>query len=407
MSSRFTCLFYVDQDADSRNAEVIIQSQGLSLLLPDGRIDLPWTALRADRGGFDHSLLVLRGQLAGHTYSLFIKDSAQAVKAILASRPHPSLANDLQRHFSPSRTLRWIAAGVVVLALLGVGLYYGAIWAFRTTVDVAVANIPTDWELELGRYSAKEILTQKEVCSDPKVVAAVQEIVERLNAAVVDSPYPFTVKIVNTPEVNAFALPGGYIFVHSGLLEKAGSPAEVAGVIAHEMQHALKRHGLRNVMGRASLGLVAGLVFGDIQGLGGFAVGAASELAALSFSREQEVEADTGGLELLYAASIDPNGMPAFFEVLIEEEQKRSVGLPSFLSSHPETLDRIATLRAEIQRRGVVSAKPFDFDWTQTRTLCTPIPWSDPDKAVEPKSAPSLPSPAVPTAPPAASASLG
>lgn len=385
MPGRFPCILYVDQESDSRNAEFLIQGQSIALLLPDGRIDLPFHVVTAHRGGFDDSLLILRASTAGHAYSLFIKDAAAVSREILAARPPRGLATQLERLVSKTRYLPWIAAGIALLVLGGIGLYYAGAWAFRATVDVAVANIPTEWEVDLGRQSAKEILTQKEVCSDFSTVAAVQGIVDRLNKAAPDSPYPFTVKILNTPDVNAFALPGGYIFVNSGLLEKARTPEEVAGVIAHEMQHALKRHGLRNVMGRASIGLMVGLVFGDLQGLGGFAVGAASELAALSFSREQEVEADMGGLELLYASGIDPRGMPAFFDVLTQEEEKHAISMPSFLSTHPETLERIAMLEQEIRRRGAGHVEPFPFSWDDVKTRCAPIPWADPDKVVEPK----------------------
>ena len=188
--------------------------------------------------------------------------------------------------------------------------------------------------------------------------------------------------MTDSPDVNAFALPGGYIFVNYGLIEKAATPEEVAGVLAHEIQHVLKRHGLKNVVGRAGLGLILGLLLGDLEGLGGLIIGASSELAALSFSREQEEEADALGLELLYAANIDPSGLPSFFEKLSAEQESKGTALPSFLSTHPDTTERIRVLTAEIESRGQGEGRQFTFSWEAAKAGCSPVSQSDPDEPV-------------------------
>ncbi len=382
MTTRRPCTVYVDNSPDSIRGDIYISGQSFVLHMDGSRVDLAFGTTRLERGGFDGSLLVLKGSSFGASYSVFVESPKELLAELRRARPARPLGEDLEKHFSASRGMKVALLVVVLLGVMGAGLYFGSVWVFRSTIGVAVDNVPLEWEEELGRYAAKDFLSKGQVCSDEEMVAAVEEMVERLNEAVPNAPYKFRVKILNTPDVNAFALPGGYIFVNSGLIEKARSPEEVAGVVAHEMQHVLMRHGIRNVMSRASIGLLVALFFGDVQGLAGFVVGAASELAALSFSREQEEEADAGGLELLYLARIDPAGMPSFFEVLIEKEEEVGISMPSFLSSHPETMERIAALKAAIEVRGKGEVVPFTFDWGKAKGSCSPVAWNDPDAQV-------------------------
>ncbi len=112
--------------------------------------------------------------------------------------------------------------------------------------------------------------------------------------------------------------------------------------------------------------------------------GGAGELAALSFSREQEDEADRLGLELLFEAKFDPSGMPQFFELLKEEQAKLGLSLPSFMSSHPDTDARISNLQAKIVARGKSETTPLSLTWSEVKEAgCRPIHHSDPDKQVE------------------------
>ena len=130
--------------------------------------------------------------------------------------------------------------------------------------------------------------------------------------------------------------------------------------------------------------MLVGVVFGDLQGVGGLIAGGAGELAALSFSREQEDEADRLGLDLLYAAHFDPSGMPQFFEKLKEEQKKMGLDLPSFMSSHPDTDARISSLQAEIVARGKSEVTPLSIAWSTVKEGgCLPAHHADPDKGVE------------------------
>jgi predicted Zn-dependent protease len=251
-------------------------------------------------------------------------------------------------------------------------------------VDFAVEQIPVEMEVELGKAAAGQQLGDMQVCSAAPVNQAIDEMGKRLVEGLGETPYTYRFVVVDIPDVNAFALPGGYIFINWGLVEKAETADQVAGVVAHEIQHAVARHGLRNVIARAGIWMLVGALLGDLQGVGGLIAGGAGELAALSFSREQEDEADRLGLDLLYAAHFDPSGMPQFFEKLKEEQAKLGLDFPSFMSSHPDTDARISNLQAKIVARGKSEVTPLSLTWETVKEAgCLPVHHSDPDKGVE------------------------
>ena len=128
--------------------------------------------------------------------------------------------------------------------------------------------------------------------------------------------------VVKSDVVNAFALPGGYVVVFTGLMKKAESGEEVAGVLSHELNHVLQRHGLERIVKNLGLMTVAAIVFGNQQGLVGMMKQLGVELFTLKFGREQETEADLTGLQLLQRAKIDPSGMITVFRTALGERRR-------------------------------------------------------------------------------------
>jgi predicted Zn-dependent protease len=165
--------------------------------------------------------------------------------------------------------------------------------------------------------------------------------------------------------VNAFALPGGYVVVFTGLIKEANSPEEVAGVLSHEINHVLQRHGMERIVKTLGVMAVAAIVLGDQQGLIGLARQLGVEIVTLKFSRDQETEADTTGLHLLRKAKVDPAGMIAFFERLAqsEKEQQRI----ELFSTHPMSAARAERLKAERASLPKFSPEPFAFDWEKVQ----------------------------------------
>ncbi len=257
--------------------------------------------------------------------------------------------------FTSGFALTVIAAALAIAAAL-------YMWGIPALAGVAARQVPVAWERELGDAAHESLAPAPQRIADPRVTVPVDAIVDRLHAAS-GASYPFRVVIVDRPEVNALAAPGGVIVVFRGLLETSGGPEEVAGVLAHEIQHVLLRHVLRGLLQRASLAVVMSVLAGDASGT--LATQLAQGLGDLSYSRAIEEEADAQGYALMRAAAVDPAAMPAFFERL-ERKQSGPAGL-EFLSTHPATEARAKRLRARIAADAPVAA----------RALVTPREWEE------------------------------
>jgi Zn-dependent protease with chaperone function len=217
------------------------------------------------------------------------------------------------------RRRRRIAALAAVAAVLGLALL--AVWLmFRWALATAVSAIPVSWEQEVGRATASGILAENRVCSDPRMNAAVQEIGRRLVVGVGAAPYGWKLRVLDAADANAFALPGGYIFVNRGLVERASDGHEVAGVLAHEMQHVLRRHGIENLAREIGVRLIVYSAVGDASAVERLAAANAADLASMSFSRDQEREADALGLRLVRGAGLDPTGLERLMSALAADE---------------------------------------------------------------------------------------
>jgi predicted Zn-dependent protease len=211
----------------------------------------------------------------------------------------------------------------------------------------------------------RDVLASQEVVREGPVVDAVKEMTTRLTDQIANSPYQFTVTVVKSPVVNAFALPGGSVVVFTGLIKEAKSPEEVAGVLGHELNHVLQRHGMERIVKTLGVMAVAAIVFGDQQGLIGLAKQLGVEIITLKYNRDQETEADLTGLRLLHKAKVDPAGMIAFFERLAQsEKEKERVEL---LSTHPMSTARAERLKAELKTLPKFSPEPFAFDWEKVQ----------------------------------------
>jgi hypothetical protein len=198
-------------------------------------------------------------------------------------------------------------------------------------------------EIQIGRTIAAQVEQQAKLVEDPIVT----EYVNRVGQNVVlhsDAKVPFTIKVIDSDEVNAFALPGGFFFVNKGLILAADNEAELAGVMAHEIAHVAARHAMEN-QGKGTLinyGALAGIIFGGpivstvLQNGGGILAG----LAGLKFTRGAEAEADNLGVQYLYAAGYDPLAMSTMFEKLASKNKKKPGSIQKLFSSHPEPINR-------------------------------------------------------------------
>ncbi|HXZ80431.1 MAG TPA: M48 family metallopeptidase [Terriglobales bacterium] len=214
-----------------------------------------------------------------------------------------------------------------------------------------------DWyslehEIQMGKQYAQEIEGSAKLVQDPVVTEYVNRVGQNLvrNS---DAKVPFTIKVIDSDEVNAFALPGGFFYVNSGLILAADDEAELAGVMAHEIAHVAARHATRQ-MTRGQIANLASIPLIFVGGGIGYAVrtavGLAMPMTFLTFSRGFEAEADYLGLQYMYKTGYDPQAFISFFEKIEAKEKKKPGTLAKAFSTHPPTPDRIDKSQAEIQR---------------------------------------------------------
>jgi hypothetical protein len=230
-----------------------------------------------------------------------------------------------------------------------------------------------DWysletEIKMGKQYSMQVEQSVKLVQDP----VVNEYVNRIGQNLVrnsDAQVPFTIKVIDSDEVNAFALPGGFFYVNSGLILAADEEAELAGVMAHEIAHVAARHGMRQ-MTRANWAQIGTLPLIFVGGGIGYGIYEASGLALpltfMKFQRNFEAEADYLGLQYMYKTGYDPQAFIAFFEKIQAKEKKKPGTLAKAFASHPQTPDRIQESQKEIatilpaKAQYVVSTSEFD-----------------------------------------------
>jgi predicted Zn-dependent protease len=234
-------------------------------------------------------------------------------------------------------------------------------------------------EIALGKSLAQEVERSSKLIDDPVVVEYVNRVGQNLvrNS---DARVPFTIKVIDSDVVNAFALPGGFFYVNSGLILRANEEAELAGVMAHEISHVTARHGTKQatkgeIMQLATIPLI---LLGP-GGWAGYGIYEASQLAIpfsyLKFSRDAEREADFLGLQYMYKAGYDPNAYVTFFERIQTDEKRQPGTIPKIFSTHPPTPERIANTQKEIARilpakqEYVVTTSEFDTVKARLRNI--------------------------------------
>jgi Zn-dependent protease with chaperone function len=364
MPAAFTGYYLDGRSAARREVSIRLAASGLELALGDGtRL---WWSLREVRQtqGFYAGEQIRLERGAQFPETLLIDDRA-FLGALRAAAPGFG-----RRFHNPgwrrSRVLLTIGAA---LASVGVGaaLY---VWGIPEAADVLAARVPVSWEEQLGQAAVEQLTASRRRCVDEEREAAIDAIVKRLLEPQPRIPYTIRVSVVDDITVNAFAVPGGRVVLLRGLVERSRTPEELAGVLAHELQHVLHRHTTRLLLQHASTGLLLVAISGDITGAMAYGIESARVLGTLSYSRRFESEADTDGLKMLLAADVDPRGMIAFFESM----RAAKGGAPSasrYLASHPLAEERVDALKqlAASQSRVFRPLLP-GRDWTDLRRVC-------------------------------------
>lgn len=212
-------------------------------------------------------------------------------------------------------------------------------------------SIEEEWQL--GQQLSQEIARQVRINNDPAINSYIRNMGQRIVAQTNMANLPWNFYVVDDPSINAFAVPGGHVYVHTGLIANSDNASELAGVMAHEIAHVLARHSTEQISRQYGLQMLASVVLGQNPGqLAQIAASIVGTGAMARFSREAEREADELGIQAMHRAGYNPAGMASMFEELLEHRQSSPGRIEQFFSTHPVTEERIRDARNRAQRLG-------------------------------------------------------
>ena len=226
------------------------------------------------------------------------------------------------------------------------------VYALTLGLLTAGCEVSQDEEVQLGRHNAEKVDAQLPLVRDPVATNYVQQLGTTIARTTERSDLEWRFRIIDSREVNAFALPGGFIYVNRGLIERADQLDELAGVLGHEIGHVVQRHSVRQLEKQTKTGVAVELgcrltdLCSSEVARAAIQVGGAALFAR--YSRQDEAEADSVALGFVIDAGIDPRGIPALFKKLIEERRQSPMRIEGFFASHPLEEDRIAATERDI-----------------------------------------------------------
>jgi predicted Zn-dependent protease len=355
-------VFSAELTGGRAGAEVSFTSHAVVATTPDGQLfSLAFASMQLELGG-----------AAGKTWfcrstdrALTIFCDAAGFGVALRQAGGRVLGDKLEQLEQTARRASrrgWLWASALSAAL--VLLLVAGVLALRAAGRLALEALPVDVDRQLGQLALEHMELGGSPSSDEVLQRAVRLVMQRLEQAE-PSGFTFAPRVLQASTVNAFALPGGPIVIYTGLLREAESADQLAGVLAHEMAHVTRRHGLTRIA--QSVGVVAAvqLLFGDLSGVAAIAVEVLREGAINSYSRVQEHEADMDAVERLRKARLDPLALADFFALL----EKREDALPGigWLGTHPELAQRVKDVRQRAARAPLPSREPLNIDWSDVR----------------------------------------
>jgi predicted Zn-dependent protease len=327
-----------------------------------GEEEMPITGLQTELGGAANRMLFLKHSDC-EDWTFFTTD--------LKLMKHPVFAKDerlAESRKSVSRT-RWMSRASAMTFLGAIIAIPLGLWWAKDPVAAAVAGkIPVEMEQKIGDAAFTSHAPSSKLITDEDIMADFEILSKPLIEAIDSKRYTFEFHILEDSSLNAFALPGGKMAIHTGLILKAERPEEVLGVMAHELAHVEMQHSMRNLVEMVGMYAVISALFGDVSGIAAILVNNAPFLLQMKFSRDHEREADEKGFEYLTKANIDPRGLMEFFEKIQKEHDKSGMpdmdGALSVLTTHPATDERINNLKRLINSQNNSGAyRKFDLDF--------------------------------------------
>ena len=367
---RYLATYYDGMTARAQPVAMAVTDTGIVISAVHGAALAHWPAERVMLAELPRDGQPVRLGLDGTTARLIV-DDPDVVETL---RPvAPQLFRRVVRSWGGvARIVGWAGAAVASIAVIilfvvpSLSMQLAAVTpdAVRQRIGATTLRQLTRL-LAINRSGARK--TRRAYCSDAPGRTALQAMAARLTADLAEPP-PLRLVVVNTGMVNAFALPGNFIVLTKGFIENALSPEEVVGVIAHEIGHIAHDHGIQQMYRTAAVSVLTSLVTGDVAG-GILVTGLGKWMLNTGYSRVAEREADRYALERLNAAGIDSGGLEAFLARILARKEKGGASLPRFLSTHPPTADRLATVRGTARAAGKVFGGDHR-EWWRLRLIC-------------------------------------
>jgi predicted Zn-dependent protease len=261
------------------------------------------------------------------------------------------------------------------------GYIAGAVLAVGIAVTPAACAVSTPQEVEMGRSYAAEIARQLPLIDDPAIARYLTRLGDSIARLVDERGLRWEFHLVNSKDINAFAVPGGFIYVNRGLVERAEKMSQLAGVLGHEIGHVTMRHSVEQMQKARGTNIAVTIGCAILRACSSGAeqvlINAGAGLAFARFSRDAEREADREGVKYVVRAGIDPNGIPEMFEMLLNERKSRPAGVETWFLSHPLEEERVARAREMIRGYDPAVLRSLNSDaagYAQFRSRVTALP---------------------------------
>jgi len=331
------------------SGDLTIESHQIRITTEHGAFTLPIQELQVSLGGAGNRLLFFKHP-SHPDRSAYTLNHAILREPVFGQWAHLQSAKKKVHRFK--RVFWTTAAALCLLAASGAA----GLWlARKPLIHAAVSQIPPSVETQLGDAVIGQFTSaSNDLTEQTDLIQPLRTLAQPLIDAIGDSPYEYTLHLIEDDSINAFAVPGGHIVVHTGLILHADTPEQIQGVLAHELGHVDRRHSLKQLVNQAGTLIILSVALGDITSVNTVIAGQATKLLTLSHSRDAERDADAFGFDLLQQADINPAGLTGFFELLEHEHGDLSEAV-AFMSTHPATSERIDSLNQKI------NATPRDY----------------------------------------------
>lgn len=370
MATNGTGIFYDGLTSDRHKVAVEIDGDAIAVKAADGAMLARWPLDEVYPLATSDD--VLKIGVASATVAARLEIHDRALAAALLGRLRRTDRSGLTDRRTRFKVVAWSLAAIVTL----VG---GAVWGIPLLAEQIAPHLPLSWEIRLGQAIDAQVRQtldsangrkQPFECAvgDSAQAVAARDAFRKLVASLEGAaglPLPLHVSVVRSPEVNAITLPGGRVYVFEGLVEKAATVDELAGVMGHEFGHVAHRDGTKTVLETAGLSLLFGMLLGDFTG-GGAVVVAAKTVLRTAYSRSAEAAADEFGARLMYKVGGDPRALGA---ILLRIAGKPGMA-PHFLLDHPEAQERAAAI-ARIGRPSPMKALLTPAEWHALKGICS------------------------------------